>query len=390
MRHAGARELAADKLSFLNAANADRHGGRHSSGVRWWITFCVYGRGLSPIPDARRLALSLDYRVAVEELLEDYAVWLAVYRPSGRQISAKSISKYVSSARAWYKRFYGQELGLGARCSRIQDLLKGYARLVDQPPPRKRHGCTAHALREGMGRRYRDGSVSCVMWRAALTVGFCLLARGCEIALDAGEIPDPSQHLVPSDVVFFTAGGVMHARMQMRKRKDLAVLRGKHAQVVLAGGGAIFDAVWLLEQWLDLRRRRGIPEQAPLFCWPDGRGVTVDELRDEVRAVMEASGLDPMLFGAHSLRIGGATAALAAGVPPALIRLMGRWSSDIYEIYTRMSLEAALGVGRAISSARVTTFEGGFGQEELELQPDEMERLRKFAGEEDRFEEDEV
>ena len=335
------------------------------------------------------MAMSLDYRVAAEELLEDYAVWLAVFRPSGRQVSAKSICKYVSSTRAWYKRFYGQELGLGAKASRIPDLMRGYAREIDQPPPRERHGCSAEALRKGLERRHADGSAAAVMWRAALTTGFCLLARGCEIALDEGEIPDPSQHLVPADVSFFSAGGGVHARMRMRKRKDLKVLRGKHAQVVLAGGGETFDAVWLLEQWLELRGRLGIAAEAPLFCWPNGSGITVAELRVEVRAVMEAAGLDSSLFGAHSLRIGGATAALAAGVQPALIRLMGRWSSDVYEIYTRMSLEAALAVGRAIASATVTTFEGGFEREQLELQPDELAKLRRFAVEEDRIEEDE-
>ena len=52
-------------------------------------------------------------------------------------------------------------------------------------------------------------------------------------------------------------------------------------------------------------------------------------------------GQDPAFFGAHSLRIGGATAAAAAGVEPAVIRVCGRWSSDIFEIYTRLTQQAA-------------------------------------------------
>ena len=67
---------------------------------------------------------------------------------------------------------------------------------------------------------------------------------------------------------------------------------------------------------------------------------------------MAAAGRDPDKYGAHSLRIGGATAALAAGVPPSLIRLMGRWSSDIYEIYCRISMQSAMSAGRAIASLR--------------------------------------
>ena len=80
-----------------------------------------------------------------------------------------------------------------------------------------------------------------------------------------------------------------------------------------------------------------------------------------------------------SLRIGGATAALAAGVPPQLIRLMGRWSSDVYELYCRMSQEAALGVGRAIASAVVTAPEDGFREEQLELRTEEVDRWGELA-----------
>ena len=67
---------------------------------------------------------------------------------------------------------------------------------------------------------------------------------------------------------------------------------------------------------------------------------------------MQAAGRPPALYGANSLRIGGATAALAAGVTPELIRLIGRWSSDVYEIYCRLSAQVTrrgrrnrLGVG---------------------------------------------
>jgi hypothetical protein len=101
-----------------------------------------------------------------------------------------------------------------------------------------------------------------------------------------------------------------------------------------------------------------------------------------VKAVMRAAGRNPALFGGHSLRIGGATAALAAGVPPNLIRLMGRWKSDVYELYCCMSVEAALGVGLAIASADVAPLsEVGFHDEILELLPEELEYLRGETGE---------
>ena len=165
-----------------------------------------------------------------------------------------------------------------------------------------------------------------------------------------------------------------HARVRMRKRKDLCVLRGKHAEVYLAGGaGGFFDAAQELQSWLAARRRLGIDDSRPLFCHPDGSAFTVSQVRDMVKAVMQAAGRDPARFGAHSLRIGGATAALAAGVAPALIRLMGRWSSDIYEIYCRMSAQAASGVARAMCSQAVDSLESGFHEEKLEMLQAEVE-----------------
>jgi len=60
------------------------------------------------------------------------------------------------------------------------------------------------------------------------------------------------------------------------------------------------------------------------------RPFTVEQVRGTVKYLMLSLGLDPRKFGAHSLRIGGATAALSAGLSPAAIRAAGRWASDVY------------------------------------------------------------
>ena len=241
-------------------------------------------------------------------------------------------------------------------------------------------------------KRQGDGSSFCRVTRGGgqgqehgrrpgrrLTFAMVVMARGCEIGLDEKEVFQHSEHLLPSDVTFFWRDGVQHARVRMRKRKDLKVLRGKQAVVIVAGGGQHFDAVQLLSAWLEARRALGLTDRHPLFCHEDGRCIDTGDVREAVRRVMAAAGRDPRLYGAHSLRIGGATAALAAGVPPQLIRLMGRWSSDVYEIYCRMSVQAALGVGSAISSAAVDSVEAGFEHERLELQPSEVAEMRGMA-----------
>ena len=371
----GTAELESMKRKFLNACMADGRGGSHGTGPRWWIVFRIYGQGLSPLPDPR--ANSYDDLLAEEIALEDYAVWLATTRPSGAQISHVSILKYVSSTRSWYRRFGRRELGVGHASSIIKDVLKGYARTVDQPLPLERVGCTPQDVVTGL--RLTGASLA---WRAAASFALVVMARGCELALDTarGEEWEESEHMMASDVTFFVRAGVRHARVRMRKRKDLRILRGKQALVVIAGGGSgHFDAADDLWRWVQHRRSIGIGESAPLFCDDAGVSFTVAQVRTFVKGIMHAAGRDPARYGAHSLRIGGATAALAAGVPPALIRLMGRWSSDVYEIYCRLSEQSALSIGTSISAAMVTSPEDGFQDEALEMQESEVAELRQQA-----------
>ena len=359
---------------------ADGRGGSHGTGVRGWILYCVWGLGIRPYPDSRDR--SWEARLFWEDVLEDFVVWYLVFQPTGRFCSASSVSKYASSVRAWVRRLTRVQLGVGARESRVKDILKGVARCIEQPPPKERHGVSPSDLALSWSVVLPGHSARDCMWRAATAFGVAALARGVEFAIDTGrgEVWEESEHVHAGDVQEFRRGGVTHVRLKMRKRKDLKCLRGKHAVVVLAGGGRYFDAVRELQQWLRLRRQLGLADTLPLFCHADGTSISVNELRDMVKLLMASIGRDPTLYGAHSLRIGGATAALAAGVSPQLIRLMGRWSSDVYEIYCRMSLQAALGVGTAIASADVSTFEGGFEQEHFELQPSEVQLFRCDSG----------
>ena len=120
------------------------------------------------------------------------------------------------------------------------------------------------------------------------------------------------------------------------------------------------------------------PEDAattPLFRRrATGSAIRVREVRSVVQRLMAALGLDARRFGAHSLRIGGATAALAAGLTPAAIRAAGRWSSDVYQIYCRVSRQSAATVASLIGSTPFEDLERGvqFVDEELMLTAAEM------------------
>ena len=56
--------------------------------------------------------------------------------------------------------------------------------------------------------------------------------------------------------------------------------------------------------------------------------ISYTRCREIFKEVLESIGLDSSLFGLHSLRAGGASAAAAVGVPDRLFKRHGRWKTD--------------------------------------------------------------
>ena len=281
-------------------------------------------------------------------LLMDFAIWLAICRPSGRPISAKSISKYLGQVRLWHLVEFSTDISGELDRSQLKAVVKGIARCVSQPP----------AL---------DAN-----WAAGLTVAFCGLLRGAEFSLQEGETFNPLRHLTRADVKFFSKEGVEYAILRMRPAKKAGAT--KTLPLVLGGGGSLLDPVVALKH---LYATDPVPEElmatTPLFRHGTA-ALTVEGVRAMVKAMMRSIGLDPARFGAHSLRIGGATAALAAGLSPAAIRAAGRWASDVYMLYTRCNMQASQRLATVIGSTAFEDLQRGvhFADEELLLVPDEM------------------
>ena len=72
---------------------------RQQTGVRWFVKFCVHGRGQAPMTALTKES-PWEEQLEATQLLMDFAIWLATSRPSGRPISVKTIGKYLSQVRA--------------------------------------------------------------------------------------------------------------------------------------------------------------------------------------------------------------------------------------------------------------------------------------------------
>ena len=61
--------------------------------------------------------------------------------------------------------------------------------------------------------------------------------------------------------------------------------------------------------------------------------LTRTQLSIALRSLLQKAGYNPQSYCTHSFRIGAATTSAAAGLPPWLIKTLGRWNSDAYLTY---------------------------------------------------------
>ena len=363
LSRAGSAALDAKLREYIDAAYHDGMGGDTAQGVRWWIRFCRWGLGVSPVR-VLDVTAPLELKLQEELLAMRFACWLV----EERGVEPETARKYLSTVQAWHARRFGVRLAGGLNMARLPAMLKGAERQRGGKRPRRlRRGVRPRVLRRAMESCLSGGSAEEANWVAALTVGFVGLLRAAELALGPGKRWTAATCLTRRDVSIVTKGGRRHVVLHMRPCKNDKVERGKRVRLLLPGGGKYLDPVAALEH---LFAADPVPEEewaaTPLFRDPaTGAAFTTAHVRAVVKALMAAEGEDPRQYGGHSLRIGGATAALAAGVPPVVIRAMGRWSSDVYEIYCRASDEAVLRFGRRIAGVDYTELEVEFHEEEF-------------------------
>ena len=86
--------------------------------------------------------------------------------------------------------------------------------------------------------------------------------------------------------------------------------------------------------------------------------MTRDDVNKFIQKASFAAGIKDHM-SSHSCRIGGATALAAAGFSEEQIRLLGRWVSDCFRIYTRLvapfAKAAALAFGKLARSSMSTS-----------------------------------
>lgn len=141
---------------------------------------------------------------------------------------------------------------------------------------------------------------------------------------------NPRYHLSLSDLRWSTRQATLFLKTSKTDRTHRGVT------LRLSAVATRFCPLRLLRRYL-LCRSALFPDfsksSTPLFLMPSGRALTRSAFVSRFRQLLRALGVNPLLYSGHSFRIGAASAAAAAGLPPYLIQALGRWTSDAYRRY---------------------------------------------------------
>ncbi|XP_073800756.1 uncharacterized protein [Danio rerio] len=92
-----------------------------------------------------------------------------------------------------------------------------------------------------------------------------------------------------------------------------------------------------LKAYMHYRRAQEPNRSAPLFTDDANRPVTRFWFQFHLKEILRISGFPPEPFSSHSFRIGAATTAAHNGLSQQQIQTLGRWSSNAYKSYIRLS-----------------------------------------------------
>lgn len=92
-----------------------------------------------------------------------------------------------------------------------------------------------------------------------------------------------------------------------------------------------------MEKYLRIRSLSGCRPNDPLFVCANGEPLTRNYIISCLKQLITVLGYSPNYYSGHSFRLGAATTAAACAIEDHLIKTLGRWSSDSYCRYIRVS-----------------------------------------------------
>ncbi len=195
--------------------------------------------------------------------------------------------------------------------------------------------------------------------RVACLVGFQGLFRVSEfVSCSRSRMFAGGRNLLRSDISFVRVRGTPAARVYLRGSKTDPHNLGREFVFLSSPGSPLCPVYWLVKYFA---ASRGALASGPAFVHCSRSPVssrarrsgppfvTAADVRKALKDVASRLGQDASRVSAHSLRIGGAMALVEAGIPLDDIRILGRWRSDAFLQYVRMTWTRLQAASRAVS-----------------------------------------
>jgi hypothetical protein len=177
---------------------------------------------------------------------------------------------------------------------------------------------------------FNEFNAKCI--RCGLSMGFFGFLRVGEFVSPTTDPKshDPAKNLTEDDVTD-TKPGFIGLRVKVSKADPFR----NGANLQLAQNNEITCPRKTHDAYVAARGTHG--PKAPFFRMADGSMLTRGRLQTVLRKAMTLAGYEASEYGTHSLRIGAVSSLSAAGFGSEMIQVLGRYASDAFMAYLRIS-----------------------------------------------------
>lgn len=254
-----------------------------------------------------------------------------------RENSVRTILSKISHISWFHECNLGYRVGLHAG---YKLAVRGMQRL--SAPPARKQPITLQILQEMRRRCNFSITHDRVLWGAAF-MGYYFLLRRSEY-LAEGKHKAKKYIIRGEDIRFENRFGHqvynladIEAVMVTFTGSKTDQFGNRTSRTLFRSGSSCACPVLAARSLMENCSRLNIPLSDPLCSVKPGAILSAKDMAVAIKQSATQLGYNPDQYGTHSMRSGGATALFSSGVDRLVIKLFGRWSSDTYEIYTRMS-----------------------------------------------------
>ena len=259
------------------------------------------------------------------------------YLVEERRIEVKTAKQYVTNIKTQVSTLSGFDPSYGCKWLRIGRL---WGRLEVEHPSRPRARepiLQQHLLKIKVSLNLEEQIYK--MYWAAMLMLFFVVGRKADHFPNSRSGFDSRKDTTRSDIRYVSEDLIIVEIKETKTRKQDKNHPGKP---LVRDRGNELCPVSALEEYLtsDPIKTGEDPNVIPLFRHGDGTAVSGHDIHCFVKLAARTIGLDADLYGGHSLRIGGATAALAcASGDKYSVQVLGMWAGESVMLYTRPTMD---------------------------------------------------